>query len=102
MSAAAAATTTTTPAPTGGAAAPESFMQKVLDALQAMEARVTELEVKASYSDDLLEELNLIIYRQQQAMQRLAGDVNQLRAQLPQADAAQRPATAREDIPPHY
>ncbi|WP_303230721.1 SlyX family protein, partial [Comamonas kerstersii] len=34
-------------------------------ALEALEARVMELEVKASYTDDLLEQLNMTIYRQQ-------------------------------------
>ena len=33
-------------------------------ALEALEARVMELEVKASYTDDLLEQLNMTIYRQ--------------------------------------
>ncbi|MEQ1660403.1 MAG: SlyX family protein, partial [Hylemonella sp.] len=30
------------------------------------DARLTELEIKASYAEDLLEQLNATIYRQQQ------------------------------------
>ena len=33
---------------------------------EALEARIMDLEVKASYADDLLEQLNMTIYRQQQ------------------------------------
>ncbi|WP_287919492.1 SlyX family protein, partial [Comamonas sp.] len=34
--------------------------------IETLEARVMDLEVKASYTDDLLEQLNMTIYRQQQ------------------------------------
>ena len=37
----------------------------------AVNARLTELEVKLSYSEDLLEQLNLTVYRQQQQIERL-------------------------------
>lgn len=78
-------------------------MRKVLQALEAMEARVTELEVKASYSDDLLEELNLIIYRQQQAMNRLTQDMQHLRQHLPDATGTTlMPRNLAEEVPPHY
>ena len=39
--------------------------------LQALHDRVMELEIKASYSEDLLEQLNLTIYRQQQQIDAL-------------------------------
>ena len=42
--------------------------------------RLTELEIKASYSDDLLEQLNLIIYRQQQQIDALVHEVQQMLA----------------------
>lgn len=65
-------------------------------------ARLTELEIKASYADDLLEQLNLTIYRQQQQIDALVQQVAQLRLQS-QA-TSQDPATRnlRDELPPHY
>ena len=37
----------------------------------ALQARIEALEIKASYADDLLEELNTTIYKQQQQIDRL-------------------------------
>ena len=45
------------------------------DRLETLQARVEALEVKASYSEDLLETLNLTIYRQQQAIDLLVQEL---------------------------
>jgi len=37
-----------------------------MDPAQATDHRLTELEIKASYTEDLLEQLNLTVFRQQQ------------------------------------
>jgi len=73
------------------------------DALNAeqLEARIMELEVKASYTDDLLEELNMTIYRQQQQIDALLNEVRQLRQQVPEAGQA-APRNLRDELPPHY
>ncbi|MBS0341479.1 MAG: SlyX family protein [Proteobacteria bacterium] len=65
-------------------------------------ARLTELEIKASYADDLLEQLNMTIYRQQQQIDSLIQQVAQLREQG--SRSAQDPATRnlRDELPPHY
>mgnify|MGYP003588450946 FL=1 len=65
-------------------------------------ARLTELEIKASYADDLLEQLNMTIYRQQQQIDDLIRQVAQLRLQS--QSAGQDPATRnlRDELPPHY
>lgn len=66
-----------------------------------MEARITELEVKFSFAEDLLDELNRTVYRQQQQIERLQREVRELREQA----AAAAPAEAgslRDEIPPHY
>ncbi len=34
--------------------------------INALEARITELEIKAGFADDLIDELNRSVYRQQQ------------------------------------
>jgi SlyX protein len=71
------------------------------DRLEALQARVEALEVKASYSEDLLETLNLTIYRQQQAIDLLVQELRQLRQQLPEAGQA-GPRNLRDELPPHY
>ncbi|MBS0454718.1 MAG: SlyX family protein [Proteobacteria bacterium] len=65
-------------------------------------ARLTELEIKASYAEDLLEQLNMTIYRQQQQIDSLIQQIAQLREQS--SRSAQDPATRnlRDELPPHY
>ena len=52
-----------------------------MDTTQDIERRLTELEIKASFADDMLEQLNQIIVRQQQQMERLARELADLRQQ---------------------
>jgi SlyX protein len=66
-----------------------------------MEARIAELQVKLSFAEDLLEQLNLTVYRQQQQIEALQREVRALRQQL----LASMPAegrSLRDEIPPHY
>lgn len=65
------------------------------------EERLTALEIKASYSEDLLDELNLTIYRQQQQIDRLMREVDELRSRVPEG-GSDAPRSARDEIPPHY
>lgn len=85
---------------------PLTWRTRVMEAIQALEARVMELEVKASYSDDLLEQLNLTIYQQQRAIEQLTGHVQQLRQQgAANAEAGSTLAFAAAHLnerPPHY
>ena len=66
-----------------------------------IDQRLTELEIKASYTEDLLEQLNLLVYRQQQQIDALAQQVTTLRQQAPEPafGAARNP---RDELPPHY
>ncbi|MBX9610482.1 MAG: SlyX family protein [Burkholderiales bacterium] len=66
--------------------------------------RLTELEIKASYADDLLDQLNLTIYRQQQQIDRLMAEVAQLRQQVPDSEVggSARVTHLRDELPPHY
>lgn len=68
---------------------------------EQLEARIMELEVKASYTDDLLEELNMTIYRQQQQIDALINEVRQLRQQVPEGGQG-APRNLRDELPPHY
>jgi SlyX protein len=66
-----------------------------------IEDRLTNLEVKASFTEDLLDKLDQIIIRQQDQIDRLQAEVNWLRQQTP-ADGATTPRDLREELPPHY
>ena len=66
-----------------------------------MEARINELEAKLAFAEDLLEELNRTVYRQQQAIERLEKDVRELRKQIA-ASTPNEPHSLRDEIPPHY
>ena len=71
------------------------------DSHEALQERIMELEIKASYSEDLLEQLNLTIYRQQQQIDALARTVAQLRQQVPEGGGA-TVRSLRDELPPHY
>ncbi len=71
--------------------------------MNAHEERLQALEVKAAYAEDLLDELNLLVYRQQQRIERLEQELAELRRQMPgPTDAAGAPPGSRDELPPHY
>ncbi|OYU75224.1 MAG: SlyX protein [Burkholderiales bacterium PBB5] len=67
--------------------------------------RLTDLEIKASFTEDLVDQLNAGIVRQQQQIDVLAAQLAQLRQQVQQqpldgGGAAFR--SLRDELPPHY
>ncbi|MEJ8845273.1 SlyX family protein [Variovorax rhizosphaerae] len=68
---------------------------------QDIDHRLDELEIKASYAEDLLDQLNMVIYRQQQQIDSLVEQVVLLRQQGAQAGAG-GPRNLRDELPPHY
>ena len=64
------------------------------------EHRLTELEIKASYTEDLLDRLNEVVIRQQQ-IDRLEREVAALRQQVDQAPAPVF-RSLRDELPPHF
>ncbi|MCD2513981.1 SlyX family protein [Comamonas endophytica] len=62
--------------------------------------RITELEIKASYVEDTLDQLNMTIYRQQQQIDALIAEVRNLRQQMPESGGGAR--NLRDELPPHY
>ncbi len=66
-----------------------------------MESRITDLEIKISYTEDLVEELNRTVFRQQQQIDLLAKELRNLRDQV-QNNQPQEFRSLRDDIPPHY
>lgn len=69
---------------------------------QHTDERLQALEIKASYTEDLLDQLNLIIYRQQQQLDDLARTVVQLRQQMPEGGGGATVRNLRDELPPHY
>lgn len=67
------------------------------DIVQRLEA----LEIKASFTEDLLDQLNMTIYQQQQLIDRLTHEVIQLRQQAPEG-GSNGPRNLRDELPPHY
>ncbi|HVL10298.1 MAG TPA: SlyX family protein [Burkholderiaceae bacterium] len=65
-----------------------------------IDQRLTDLEIKAAYADDLLDQLNQTIFRQQQQIERLARELDALRRQIPEGGAP--PQSLRDELPPHY
>jgi SlyX protein len=63
--------------------------------------RLTDLEIKASFSEDLLDQLNQVIVRQQQEIDLLMREVRQLRLQMPEGAGPAQSRTS-EELPPHY
>jgi len=66
-----------------------------------VDQRLTELEIKSSYAEDLLDQLNQIIVRQQQQLDLLAGEVVRLRLSGRGSEEGQLRQLA-DDLPPHY
>jgi SlyX protein len=68
---------------------------------ETTDQRLTDLEIKATYTEDLVEQLDKIIARQQQQIDLLLREVAELRQ--PALDGT--PTTGRslrEDLPPHF
>ncbi len=63
--------------------------------------RITNLEIKASFTEDLVDKLDLIITRQQDQIDLLLQELRWLRQQAPEAGPAAA-RNLRDDLPPHY
>lgn len=63
--------------------------------------RLTNLEIKASYTEDLLDQLDAVIVRQQQQIDLLISEITRLRQPVPESgvSAVRNP---RDELPPHY
>jgi len=66
-----------------------------------MESRIIELEIKASFAEDMLDELNRTIFRQQQQIDLLVNEIRALRDQVRNAQPGEQ-RSLRDEIPPHY
>ncbi len=69
--------------------------------VQALEDRVTRLEERSAFAEDLAERLNEVIVRQQDQIDLLVRELTRLKQQ---ATASEAPGfrSLREELPPHY
>lgn len=63
--------------------------------------RLENLEIKASFAEDLLEQLNLTVYAQQQTIDRLQRELRAVVGQLQELRDG-LPRGAADERPPHY
>ena len=63
--------------------------------------RLTDLEIKASFNEDLLEQLNQVVIRQQLQIDNLVRQIEALRQRIPEAGSGVF-SRAGDDLPPHY
>jgi SlyX protein len=66
-----------------------------------MESRLTELEIKLSFTEDLVEELNRTVYQQQRQIDALLTALLAMRQQV-EAMVPDEKRSLREELPPHY
>jgi SlyX protein len=69
--------------------------------LEQVHQRLESLEIKASYTEDLLDQLNMTIYQQQQLIERLVEEIKTLRQQVPDGGSGSV-RNLRDELPPHY
>ena len=65
------------------------------------EARLTELEIKLAFTEDLVERLDAVVIEQQRQIDRLMQELLRLREQVQQADSATS-GPSGDERPPHY
>ena len=71
------------------------------------EERITTLEVKLSFAEDLIENLNQTIYKQQQQIEFLYREIKSLKEQMSASGSEDMGGGGAgrnlcDDIPPHY
>ncbi len=70
--------------------------------MPTLEQRLTDLEIKASFQEDALDQLNAVVVRQQRQIDGLLRELAELRNHLPDPDATPTPRSLRDELPPHY
>lgn len=72
--------------------------EQTLDSLQA---HITDLEIKVSYTEHQLEQLDAVVIRQQQQIDALIAEVRRLR-EVGNTDTQPGQRSLRDELPPHY
>lgn len=72
-----------------------------MEPLHRIEQRLTDLEVKACFTEDLADDLNRLVARQQDQIDALLREIGRLRQQRSDAEPEDF-LSLRDDLPPHY
>jgi SlyX protein len=64
------------------------------------EQRLTELEIKASFTEDTIDRLNEVVVRQQDQIDLLMRELRAIKQQGQSDDGP--PRSLRDELPPHY
>jgi SlyX protein len=64
--------------------------------------RLAEIEIKLTYQEDLVQELNTLVYRQQQRIEHLEKLCQALAEHLRGVSEPASPRSLMDEIPPHY
>ena len=67
-----------------------------------MDPRTTDLEIRFTHLERTIQELNEIVYRQEQAIERLERDMRQHQEQMKVLDPSLVRSADEEKPPPHY
>lgn len=70
------------------------------DALRLAEARIQELEIRSTLADDMLDQMNQVVFRMQRQIEVLQREILDLRSQSQEGSAVFR--SLRDELPPHY
>lgn len=65
-----------------------------------MEERIKNLEIKFAHQDDLIDQLNKIVTRQQLAIEKMEKEIMEFK--LSQNENSAQTRTLADDVPPHY
>jgi len=69
-------------------------------AIQMSDERITNLEIKLSFTEDLIEKLNETIYKQQQQIEFLYRELKAIKEQASSSGGGG--GSLKDEIPPHY
>ena len=65
------------------------------------EDRITNLEIKLSFTEDLIDQLNQMVYKQQQQIEFLYRELKSIKEQASGEDGAGS-NSPKDEVPPHY
>lgn len=70
--------------------------------MDVLQQRLEALEIKASFTEDVVDKLDQIIIRQQATLDALVAEVRDLRTRAASAPEGSGPRNLRDELPPHY
>jgi SlyX protein len=70
--------------------------------IDRIDQRLTDLEVKLSYTEDLVEQLDAVVVEQARRIDLLVRELTRLRLQAEDGSATPGTRSLRDELPPHY